>query len=113
MKRVDYSSNAIIIGSTMSVFYALTYGGIRYAWSDARVVVSLTIGLLRLILFVIYESAPFLLEPVTPPRLFNNQTSAAIFIATFLNSALLYWVMFFVPVYFQAVLGSSPKRAGV
>ncbi len=113
MKRVDYGGNAIIIGSTVSVLYALTYGGTRYAWSDARVVVSLTIGLIGLILFVVYESAPFLVEPVTPPRLFNNRTSAAVFVATFLNSAILYWVLFFLPVYFQAVLGSSPKRAGV
>ena len=113
MKRVDYGGNTIIIASTVSVLYALTYGGTRYAWSDARVLSSLIIGLIGLIFFVVYEALPFVIEPVTPPRLFNNRTSAAVFIATFLNSALLYWVLFFLPVYFQAVLLSSPRRAGV
>jgi hypothetical protein len=30
-----------------------------------------------------------------------------------LFTVLLYWVLFFIPVYFQAILGSSPARAGV
>ena len=113
IKRIDYGGNLIIIGSTVSVLYALTYGGTRYAWSDGHVLAPLVIGLVGLVGFVLYENAPVVIEPVTPPRLFNNQTSAVVFIATFLNSALLYWVMFFLPVYFQAVLGSSPRRSGV
>lgn len=113
MKRIDYGGNTIIISSTVSVLYALTYGGTRYEWSDARVVVPLVIGLVALGLFAAYENAPFVVEPVTPPRLFSNRTSIAVFAATFLNSALLYWVMFFLPVYFQAVLLSSPSRSGV
>lgn len=113
MARVDYGGNTIIIGSTVSVLYALTYGGTRYTWSSGQVLAPLIIGLLGLIAFVAYENAPFVIEPVTPPRLFNNRTSLVVFAATFLNSALLYWVLFFLPVYFQAVLGSSPRRAGV
>lgn len=113
MKRVDFGGNTLIIASTVSVLYALSYGGTRYAWSDARVLSSLIIGLIGLVLFVIYEGLPFVIEPVTPPRLFNNRTSAAVFIPTFLNSVLHYWVLFFLPVYFQAALLSSPRRAGV
>ena len=113
LKRIDYGGNTIIIGSTVSVLYSLTYGGTKYPWSDRNVLAPLVIGLIGLVAFIAYENSPLVIEPVTPPRLFNNRTSAAVFIATFLNSALLYWVMFFLPVYFQAVLGSSPQRAGV
>ena len=113
MKRIDYGGNTIIIGSTVSVLYALTYGGTRFGWSDGRIVAPLVIGLLGLVGFVGYENTSLVIDPVTPPRLFNNITSAVVLVATFLNSALLYWVMFFLPVYFQAVLGSSPRRSGV
>ncbi|KAL8701125.1 MAG: hypothetical protein Q9224_000640 [Gallowayella concinna] len=113
MKRIDYGGNTIIIGSTVSVLYALTYGGTRFVWSDGRIVAPLLVGLLGLVGFVAYENTSLVIEPVTPPRLFNNITSAVVFVATFLNSALLYWVMFFLPVYFQVVLGSSPRRSGV
>src|SRR5206468_2158772 len=51
--------------------------------------------------------------PVVPPRLFRSRTSKAIFAITFLTSALLFWVMFFLSVYYQAVLGSSPERSGL
>ena len=37
LKRIDYGGNIIIIGSTVSILYALTYGGTRYAWSDGHV----------------------------------------------------------------------------
>ncbi|KAL8797418.1 MAG: hypothetical protein Q9182_007208 [Xanthomendoza sp. 2 TL-2023] len=90
MKRIDYGGNTIIIGSTVSVLYALTYGGTRLAWSDGRIVAPLLIGLLGLVGFVAYENTSLVIEPVTPPRLFNNITSAVVFVATFLNSALLY-----------------------
>jgi hypothetical protein len=45
--------------------------------------------------------------------LFANRTAAVVFINTFLSAILLYWAIFFLSVYFQAVLVSSPTRAGV
>ncbi|OQD87432.1 hypothetical protein PENSOL_c077G09096 [Penicillium solitum] len=60
-----------------------------------------------------FEQSKFCREPVVPPRLFKNRTSLVVFINTSLFTVLLYWVLFFIPVYFQAILGSSPARAGV
>lgn len=109
--RIDYIGNLILVGSTVSVLYALTYGGTQYSWSSAQVLSSLIIGLAGLVLFMWYETLAK--DPVVPPVLFKNRTSTIIFAATFLNSALLYWILFFLPVYFQAVLGASAARAGV
>ncbi|PYI16873.1 MFS general substrate transporter [Aspergillus violaceofuscus CBS 115571] len=111
--RIDYIGNAILIASTVSVLFALTYGGTKYDWSSWHILVSLILGLVGLLIFVALENSPWIREPVVPPRLFGNRTSATVFAATFLNSALLYWVMFFLPVYFQAVLGASAERSGV
>jgi uncharacterized membrane protein YeaQ/YmgE (transglycosylase-associated protein family) len=109
--RIDYLGNLILVGATISILYALTYGGTKYPWSAAEILAPLILGLAGLALFAWYETvAP---SPVVPPGLFRNRTAAIIFLATFLNSALLYWVLFFLPVYFQAVLGASPARAGV
>ncbi|CAK7229923.1 hypothetical protein SCUCBS95973_007395 [Sporothrix curviconia] len=135
--RIDYAGNLLLIASTVAVLYALTYGGTKLPWSSGQVIGPLAAGLLGLGLFMAYEAtgdrpdnahtdthgtgdrpkplwqriAPR--EPVVPPRLFANRTSAIIFAVTFVNSALLYWMFFFMPVYFQAVLGSSPTRSGV
>ncbi|KAK5064627.1 hypothetical protein LTR84_000461 [Exophiala bonariae] len=113
IKRIDYVGNIILIGSTVSILYALTYAGTRYPWSHWSILLSLILGLAGLILFMVFEALSWVKEPVVPPRLFGNRTSLTIFIVTFLNAALLYWLFFFLPVYFQAVLLSSPSRAGV
>ncbi|KAI1419641.1 DNA repair protein RAD50 [Xylaria sp. FL1777] len=113
LRRVDYLGNLLLIASTVSILYATTYGGTREPWSSFRIIVPLVLGLLGLIGLGFLETAKFIPEPVIPPRLFANRTSAVIFVITFFNSALLTWVLFFLPVYFQAVLGSSPARAGV
>lgn len=113
IKRIDYVGNVVIMASSVAILYALTYGGSLFSWSDARVIVPLVLGLLGLVLFFFLESSPWIKEPVTPVRLFTHRTGAIIGINTFLNSALLYWAMYFLPVYFQAVLLSSPAWSGV
>ncbi|GAP85066.2 putative major facilitator superfamily general substrate transporter [Rosellinia necatrix] len=113
LQRIDYLGNALLIASTVSILYATTYGGTREPWASWRIILPLVLGFLGLIAFMFLETANFILEPVVPARLFNNRTSATIFAVTFFNSALLYWALFFLPVYFQSVLGSSPARAGV
>lgn len=113
IKRIDYIGNAILIAATVAVLYALTYGGTEEPWSSWRTILPLVLGLLGSLAFMGFETLKFIVEPVLPPRLFTNRTSATVFAVTFLNSALLYWVMFFLAVYFQVVLGSSPTRSGV
>ena len=48
-----------------------------------------------------------------PPRLFKNRTSAAGFGLAVISSMLLQTVAYFMPVYFQAVLGTSLLDAGI
>lgn len=113
IRRIDYIGNVLLIGSTVAILFALTYGGTLYPWSSGRIIASLVIGFLGLGVFIGFETLNFVVEPVVPPRLFTNRTSATVFAVTFLNSALLYWMLFFLPIYFQTVLGSSPARSGV
>ncbi|MCJ1384553.1 hypothetical protein MMC17_007670 [Xylographa soralifera] len=113
LKRIDYLGNIIIITSSIAILFALTYGGARYAWSSWRIILPLVLGLVGLIVFYIYENSSLPLEPVTPTRLFKNRTSGAVMVITFLNSCLLSWAIYFLPVYFQAVQVSSPERSGV
>ncbi|KAL5040840.1 major facilitator superfamily domain-containing protein [Aspergillus fruticulosus] len=63
--------------------------------------------------YAIQASTRLCPEPTIPPRLFSNRTSLAAFILSFLHGTLLYWTIYFLPVYFQSVLQSSPTRSGV
>lgn len=113
LQRIDFAGNAILVASTTALIYALTNAGSRHLWSSAHVVLSLVFGFGGLIAFVVYERSGLALEPVIPLRLFRNRTGTVVFVNTFIGAILLYWAMFSLPIYFQAVLLSSPTRAGV
>ena len=113
LKRIDIIGNAIIISSSVSILFALTYAGSPYSWSSWHILVPLILGFCGYSAFIIFEGSKFCPDPVIPLRLFNNRTSVVVYVNTFINSMLLYWVMFFLPVYFQVALGSSPARSGV
>lgn len=113
ISRIDYIGNFLLIASTVSILYPLTYGGTILQWSSWRAIFPLVIGLLGLGVFMFYETLKMVKEPLVPPNLFSNRTSSTVFAVTFMNAALLYWILFFLPVYFQAVRGSSPARSGV
>ena len=113
LKRVDLAGNAIFITATISILIALTNGGTRYPWSSWRIILPLVAGFVGLGLFYVFETSNLCLEPTMPPQLFANRTSATAFTLTFIHTLLLYWEIYFLPVYFQAVLSSSPSRSGV
>lgn len=112
--RIDYVGNAVLIGGTTSMLIALAYAGTRYSWSSWNTLLPLLIGFASFFIFGAFEASRFSpTEPVMPPRLFRNRTSVIIAINTFLYSTATYWVIFFLPVYFQAVKLNSPTRAGI
>ncbi|KAI1422876.1 MFS general substrate transporter [Xylaria sp. FL1777] len=113
LKKIDLFGNLLLAASVSSVLYALTYGGTRYNWSNAAIVVSLVLGLLGHGLFLLFEASPLCKNPVMPLSLFKNRTSTAAFIATFLNTLVSFWALYFLPLYFQSVKLVSPTRSGV
>lgn len=113
LKRVDFEGNAIFVAATTAILIALTDAGTLYDWNSWRIILPLCLGFAGLILFFAYEQTPFCVEPTLPARLFANRTSSAAFVLTFLHMMLLYWAVYFLPLYFQAVRGSSPTRSGV
>jgi MFS family permease len=112
-KRIDYTGNAIFVGSVVSILIVVTWAGTTYHWSSFRVIVPLILGFLGLGVFVCYESSKYCLEPTMPPHLFKDRNTAAAFALTFLYSLTLYWLVYYLPLYFQAVQLSTPSRSGI
>ncbi|KAF7551515.1 hypothetical protein G7Z17_g4944 [Cylindrodendrum hubeiense] len=113
LRRIDYGGNAILFAASVSILIALTWAGPRYPWSDARILVPLFLGVAGLAGFVVYEGSGIPIDPVMPIRLFPSRTSRIIYLQTFLNSILIMWCYYFLPLYFQGVMMSSPSRSGV
>lgn len=113
LKRIDWLGNLLLVASVVAVQIALSWGGTRFSWSSANVLVPLVLGLVGLVAFHLYEMAPWVKSPTLPERLFKRRTPAVALVIAFIDAMLLYWDSYFLPVYFQAVKGFSPITSGV
>ncbi|KAL3489048.1 major facilitator superfamily domain-containing protein [Aspergillus germanicus] len=114
LQRIDWVGNIVLIVSVVAILIALSFGGTTQPWSSWRVLLPLLLGLAGLAAFHAIQTSPRICpEPTIPPRLFSNRTSVAAFILSFLHGTLLYWKIYFLSVYFQSVLQSSPARSDV
>ncbi|KAK1252093.1 hypothetical protein MKX08_003280 [Trichoderma sp. CBMAI-0020] len=113
LKNVDYVGNGILIASIVAVLIALSWGGSKYAWSSYHTLVPLLLGIAGMAIFHWYETTPWVKNPTLPPRLFTRRTPAAALMIAFINFMLLFWAIYFLPIYFQAVQRMSPIISGV
>jgi MFS family permease len=111
VKQIDYLGSFIFIPSMISILLGLVMGGIQHPWSSWRIIVPLVLGGIGWIVFHIQQS--FATTPSVPIRLFSNRTSAVGFALTFFGAFLVQSISYFLPVWFQAVLGVTVLRSGV
>ncbi|TVY16904.1 Efflux pump FUS6 [Lachnellula arida] len=111
LKRVDFAGNTLLVSAITSILLALTWGGGEEPWSSWRTILPLSLGLAGLPLFLLFETR--VPEPTTPFRLFSNRTSLAGFWCAFTHNMLVFWILFVLPIYFQAVLRASAFRSGI
>lgn len=113
LKQIDWLGNFVFVLSMVSVLIALSWAGSQYPWSSFRVIVPLVMGFVGFGIFVLYEASKYCVSPTMPLHFFFNRTSGTASTLTFLHSLSAISVMYFLPVYFQGVLGVTPSRAGV
>ncbi|KAK3393288.1 major facilitator superfamily domain-containing protein [Podospora didyma] len=112
--QIDWVGNSLLVASVVAVLIALSWANTRFPWSSWHIIVPLVLGLAGMAVFHVYEAPRFCVgQPTIPPRMFGNRTSAVGMALTFLQSMLTMWRVYFLPVYFQAVLLASPSRSGV
>lgn len=112
VSRIDWIGNVLFCGSTCSIMFGIIPAGSSYPWSSPQTIVPIVMGGLGLIATAVFEGSRFCEEPVIPPCLFENRTSAAGFFMSFTTSLCLQWIGFFLPVYFQ-IHGASPLHSAV
>ncbi|TCD64696.1 hypothetical protein EIP91_003770 [Steccherinum ochraceum] len=112
LRRVDWFGNFIVIaGATLSMT-GLTFAGVRFPWDSAQVLAPLVIGLALIVAFILYE-ARIPLEPTIPWGVLSNWTAISGYIGTFTHGLTSISVIYYLPIYFQAVRGDSPIIAGI
>ncbi|KAI1099537.1 MFS general substrate transporter [Jackrogersella minutella] len=109
---MDWLGTITIIGATVMFLLGLGYGGVAYPWNSAVVICLLVFGVLTLGIYALIEwkVAKY---PITPLRLFQSTSNIAVFGIAYVHGAIFIAHLYYLPLYFQAVLGASPILSGV
>ncbi|KAF7871489.1 hypothetical protein EAF04_003596 [Stromatinia cepivora] len=127
IKRFDWFGSVIFISSTISFLIPITWGGVMYAWDSWRVLFPLLIGAAGLVGFSFYEkrlsdrafdSEGELLpgdnvEPIIRFSIFGTWSTIFIYFQTLVHGMVLWSLLYYLPLYYEAVQGYTPIISGV
>ncbi|KAJ4187484.1 hypothetical protein NW755_006976 [Fusarium falciforme] len=110
--QLDPIGTCIFIPATVCLLLALQWGGIEYAWNDSKIT---SLLMLSAFLLIIFGFVQYKMEDnaTVPLRIFKMRTVWAGAWFAFHTGACFLTAMYFLPIWFQAVLGQSAIMSGV
>ncbi|KAA8642698.1 uncharacterized protein ATNIH1004_009450 [Aspergillus tanneri] len=112
LMAVDWLGSIAITGSVLMLLLGLQYGGEVYPWGSAIVICLIVFGVVVCGIFVTIEWK-LARYPVIPLRLFRTLPIIALFVVDLTHGFILYGTAYFVPFYFQVVIGATPINSAV
>ncbi|TKA48102.1 hypothetical protein B0A54_01594 [Friedmanniomyces endolithicus] len=112
LRRIDWIGGILFIGSTTGFLIPLTWGGTMYPWTSWRTLVPLLVSAAGLVAFVVWEER-YAREPLIRTSVTKNRTVAVTYLGDFLQGLLLWCNLYFMPLYFQAVMGDTPIKSAI
>ncbi len=108
--RVDYMGAVLLTLSTVPLMLALTWGGVEYPWLSPEILGILAFSLVMGTVFYFLEVRNP--EPILPLRYFFDQTVSISMAVTFFTGFGMFGGIYFIPLYFQGVLGLNAAASG-
>ncbi|CAG7934483.1 unnamed protein product [Penicillium olsonii] len=110
--QIDWIGFGLFIPSMASFLIPITWGGEMFPWKSWHTLVPLLVGTMGLVSFVTYEiwiaKQPFLLGSI-----FRDGNSRLIYLQTFMHGLIVWCLLYYLPLYYQAVQSYSPLMSGV
>jgi len=94
------------------VLLGLQLGGAVDPWGSAKVIALIVAGIVTWFVFALVEWK-VAYYPIVPLHVFSNLSNVAAILVDFFHGVVFTTAAFFLPLYFQAVLGASPLLSGV
>lgn len=111
IRSVDWIGSLGILGAAAMVLLSLDFGSAASPWNSAKVIGPLIGGSVLFGSFLLWEGM-VAKEPIVPLRLLSSWHRASPLLVCFTHGFVNMSSWYFLPVYFQAVLGASPTRSG-
>lgn len=112
LKAVDWIGTLALVGGLLMFLLGLQFGGTVHPWKSVTVICLLAFGALTLVIFWAVEQYVSL-RPIMPMHLYSNKSNLAIMTVNLFHGIVLTCCTYFLPLYCQSVLLSSPLTSGV
>jgi hypothetical protein len=111
LRAIDWLGSVTVAGATVMLLLGLQFGGLTHPWGSATVVCLLVFSIIT---FALFFTAQFKLSPtpIMPFRIFSKLSNLSALGVCFCDALVFNSVAYFLPLYFQTVLGASPLTAG-
>ncbi|KIX99023.1 uncharacterized protein Z520_05484 [Fonsecaea multimorphosa CBS 102226] len=112
VKAIDWLGVVTIVGGVVMFLFGMTSGGTTKPWDSAYTLCLIIFGVFTIVLFFLNEWK-LAKYPVIPLRLFKNRSNLAALGVCFIHGFVFIAGSYYLPFYFQTVLGASPILSGV
>jgi len=112
---VDYGAAALVTAAFTALLLALSEGSETYTWTSRSTLGLFAMGMICLAGFFWLERRAEQhpnREPILPPSLLANRIFSASAATGFLGGMAMFGAIAFIPLFVQAVIGTSPTEAG-
>ena len=112
IKAIDWVGGIAIVGGVITFLYGFESAGLTHPWSSAFVLCLIIFGVVLIALFFIAEWK-IAKYPIMPLRLFRDPSNIAAYAVCFLFGFVFIAQSYYLPLYFQTVMGLSPIHSGL
>lgn len=112
LEAIDWLGSITIVGAALMLLLGLQFGGTLYPWSSAIPIILIVFGMVTFALFFVIEWK-VTKSPIIPLRFFDSRSRVSTLAVCVTQSILTTGSTYFLPLYFQLVLGVSPLLSGV
>ncbi|MGJ5898092.1 MDR family MFS transporter [Streptomyces niveiscabiei] len=109
--RIDYLGAALLTVGITSIVLVTTWGGTEYAWTSARIMELIAIGVASLVGFVFWQKKAA--EPILPLHIFRSLNFTLMSVIGFVTGFVMFGATLFLPLYQQSVQGASATNSGL
>lgn len=112
LRSIDWIGVLTIVGGVVMFLFGMESGGVTHSWDSAFTLCLIIFGLVVIVLFFLNEWK-LAKYPIIPLRLFRQVSNLASLGVVFVHGFVFIGGSYYLPLYFQVVLGAGPILAGV
>jgi len=112
LEKFDIYGTLVFLPMIVCLLLALQWGGAKYPWSNGRIIALFVVFAVLLVVFVGIQF--WKQENATvPPRILKQRTVAAVAWFAAMIGAAFFTLVYFLPIWFQAIKGASAVKSGI